>query len=86
MTDRTHQHGGRSCREMFARLSEYMDGELPEDICDRIDTHMEDCPPCRGFLESLRRTVRFIRSSGAEELPEDLKRELLSAAARLRDL
>ena len=56
----SHEHDPRSrqCREIFQRLSEYMDGELNPDLCDRLEGHLDDCPPCVAFLESLRRTVR----------------------------
>jgi anti-sigma factor (TIGR02949 family) len=85
MNEREHVHGGRSCREMLERLSEYLDGELPDDLCERIEGHMKDCTPCSGFLESLRRTIGLIRESGPGDLPEDLRRELLAAAARLEE-
>ena len=52
-----HEHGSGSCKQIFEKLSEYMDGELPSDLCERIDDHMADCPPCQSFMESLRRTV-----------------------------
>lgn len=48
----------RHCREMFAALSDYIDQELPPDLCDRLEGHMGGCRPCETFLESLRETVR----------------------------
>lgn len=80
----SHEHGGPDCRELFERLSEYLDGEIDPADCSRIDEHMADCPPCRDFLDSLRRTVGLVRSSPAEELPEDWKREVLEAYGRAR--
>jgi len=34
-----------TCRELFERLSEYLDGELSPDICQEISRHMEGCAP-----------------------------------------
>jgi len=65
------------CRELFARLSEYLDEELDPEVCAQIERHMGDCPPCQAFLESLRRTVELTRSLPGKELPEELIRELL---------
>jgi len=66
----------RHCKELFARLSEYLDGELPEKLCEEIESHLDGCPPCQAFLESLERTMRLIESSEAPPMPEDLRREI----------
>ena len=79
-----HRHGEESCRELVERLSEYLDGELPAGLCDRIDAHMGDCPPCRAFLESLRRTVRWVGDSGAGEIPGEVRAALLRSAEAVR--
>ena len=42
------------CQQVFERLSEYIDGELPEDLCGVLAEHIEDCAPCVEFVESLR--------------------------------
>lgn len=55
-----HGRGSAECREIFARLSEYLDAELPDAVCADLERHLDDCPPCQRFLESLRRTVRWI--------------------------
>lgn len=48
----------RHCREIFAALSDYVDEELPRDMCKQVEKHMGGCPPCEAFLESLRETVQ----------------------------
>jgi anti-sigma factor RsiW len=80
----SHVHGGPECVALFAKLSEYMDGELEPSVCAEVDDHMADCSRCREFLESLRRAVAHVASMDAPELPEDLKRDILSAYARAR--
>jgi anti-sigma factor (TIGR02949 family) len=64
---------------MFARLSEYLDGELPEDLCELIEGHMDGCPPCQDFLKSLENTVRLIKTAEAPAMPEELRRAVLKA-------
>ncbi len=78
-----HDHGGPGCRELLDRLSDYLDGDLPAEVCAHVDAHLADCPPCRVFLESLRRTVRWIETSAPARMPEDLRREVLEAMSRL---
>ncbi len=81
-----HDHGPSSprCRELFARLSEYLDGEMEEALCAETETHLEDCPPCRDFLESLRRTVALLDRLPAEKVPEEIRREVRDSLERLR--
>jgi anti-sigma factor RsiW len=70
---------------MFAQLSEYIDNELDPGICAGLEEHLDDCPPCRAFLESLRRTVDLTRELPKQKLPEEIRQELVEAYRRLRD-
>jgi len=79
-----HRHGSEQCREIFARLSEYLDGELPAGLCGQIEGHMDGCPPCRAFLRSLERTVRWIGDIDAPRPPEDVLRAVREAWERCR--
>ena len=79
-----HRPGSPRCRDLFARLSEYLDGELDEALCSEAETHLEDCPPCRDFLESLRRTVGLLDRLPAERVPEEIRREVRESLERLR--
>jgi anti-sigma factor RsiW len=53
-----HQHGKDPlCLEIFARLSEYLDGELAAEDCAGIEAHIADCPPCVEFVKQLRGSI-----------------------------
>ena len=85
MDGRERKDSGPECREMFERLSEYLDGDLPLDVCERYARHIEDCLPCVQFVESLRRAVRLVERSPEMKLPDDLRQDILAAAGRLRE-
>jgi anti-sigma factor (TIGR02949 family) len=76
------------CQEVFALLSQYIDGELPDDLCQQMAEHIEDCPPCVEFLESLERTAKLCRQMKVEEgpgpLPADVRDSLRKAYWRFR--
>ncbi|MCI0407010.1 MAG: zf-HC2 domain-containing protein [Acidobacteria bacterium] len=82
----TAQHGpaSRECRELFARLSEYLDGELDPAVCEETDKHLEDCSRCQKFLESLRRTVVLVNRLPGEPLPEETRRQIRESFRRLK--
>jgi RNA polymerase sigma-70 factor (ECF subfamily) len=50
------------CRELFANLSEYLDGKVPAPACDRMRAHIEACPSCVAFLRELRAAIDRCRS------------------------
>ncbi len=64
------------CQELFARLSEFLDGELTEEICQEIQAHMEGCEPCQALSRTLQRTVELCRQLPSRPLPEETRRAL----------
>jgi anti-sigma factor RsiW len=80
----SHRPGSPLCRELFERLSEYLDGELDPALCSEAESHLGDCPPCREFLESLRRTVGILSRLPGEPVPEEIRREVRESVERLR--
>jgi RNA polymerase sigma-70 factor (ECF subfamily) len=50
------------CRELFANLSEYMDGRVEAPACDQMRVHIEACPACVAFLRELRVAIDRCRS------------------------
>jgi len=84
VTAHRHGPGEPDCRAIFERLSEYLDEELPGEWCARVDAHLEDCGPCRAFLESLRRTVRWVQDSTAPPMPDDVRSAVREAFERFR--
>jgi hypothetical protein len=67
---------------MFTVLSEYLDLELPADVCCEMVTHISGCEPCAEFTQSLRKTVELCRAYHAHEMPGPLA---LDARQRLLD-
>ncbi len=65
-----------TCQELFARLSEFIDGELPPGLCDQIRAHLSDCQPCLAFVTTLRQTVEICHQLPSKPLPESLRRDL----------
>jgi RNA polymerase sigma-70 factor (ECF subfamily) len=63
------------CKEIFAILSEYLDKELPPDSCRELESHLEGCPPCIDFLESLRKSIKLCRECSPTELPKPLSKD-----------
>ncbi len=83
MTGHVHSHHaqgqrGPRCLEVFARFSEYLDGELDEMDCRLIEEHIKDCAPCVEFLRSLRRSIEAAHAYSAQVEPAQPPPELES--------
>lgn len=50
------------CRDLFANLSEYMDGRIEAPSCDQMREHIEACPACVAFLRELRTAIDRCRT------------------------
>ncbi len=78
---RLFSFGGRErvlpCREVTARLSEFIDRELGPEMMRKIRDHLEVCTACRRFVKSLERTSRMLRLDPSLSMPEDAARELM---------
>ena len=72
----------RRCKEMFAELSNYLDDELDDSLCEELEKHMDGCEPCRAFLSSLESSIHQCRKAANESpdprLAARFRRELLS--------
>jgi RNA polymerase sigma-70 factor, ECF subfamily len=50
------------CRQIFANLSEYLDGAMAPEGCDRMRRHIEACPTCVAFIQDLKQAIDRCRS------------------------
>lgn len=74
MTSDAHNHS--HCLEMFKKLSEYLDNELDEGTCKKIEQHVRQCVPCFVCLQTLKRTVHLCRQAGNKPVPEAFSKKL----------
>ena len=72
------------CEKVQENLSAYLDGELSPQEADAIRAHLESCEDCAAEAESLRSTVRLVRSLERVQAPAVLKRRVMAAAGGRR--
>jgi predicted anti-sigma-YlaC factor YlaD len=64
-----------NCKYLLDSLSEYIDGELNQSICDEIDRHLEECDDCRIVVNTLEKTVYlYHKTTPQQEIPVDVKK------------
>ncbi len=75
---RRDRRGGRprSCKKLFAALSDYIDHEIDAMTCARLESHLAGCAPCQAYLTSLQETVRRCKEHCGEDLKAKISAEL----------
>ncbi|MGA2488571.1 MAG: zf-HC2 domain-containing protein [Anaerolineales bacterium] len=54
------------CKSLLGFLSDYVDGELSEELCREIENHAAECQNCRVVVDTLRKTVSLYHQSATE--------------------
>ena len=66
-----------TCQHLLDSLSDYIDGSLGEEVCMKIERHLEDCEECRIVADSLRKTIYLYHTtSQPPSVPDDVKQRL----------
>jgi anti-sigma factor (TIGR02949 family) len=77
MNEPTKRHTHKNCRQLLGSLSEYVDGELDEELCSVLEHHLEGCEDCRIVVDTLRKTVYLYHETiGTENIPSDIRQRL----------
>lgn len=57
-------------------LSQYVDSELPADVCEKLSSHIEGCAPCVEFVASLRQSIAMCKGFKPEQVPKPLAEDV----------
>ncbi len=70
------------CKQMFAELSDYLDEQLDDSLCEELEQHLDGCGPCKAFLATLEATIEQCRNLPPEHLPQKMTAKLGKQLAR----
>ena len=62
----TPQKRAASCKVLFAQLSDYLDEQLDDSLCEKLEEHLDGCERCKVFLNSLEATIMQLRQLPSE--------------------
>lgn len=69
--------GGQPCSATLKRLYEFLDRELSPEQLRTVQTHLDACPECADVKDFELMIREKMRSSCAQQAPEQLKARLL---------
>jgi hypothetical protein len=71
------------CHDVLNHICEELDTKLTSAKCLALKRHLEKCPNCTAYLDSLRKTITLYSSTPKPLLPGKVRKELF-AVLRLK--
>jgi anti-sigma factor RsiW len=81
----TKRHYHKYCKRLLGSLSEYVDGELDEELCSVLEHHLEDCEDCRIVVDTLRKTVNLYHKTAENDIISPDIRQRLYKTLNIED-
>jgi anti-sigma factor RsiW len=66
----------QECQHLLGQLSDYVDGELEQTMCEEIEHHLADCQNCRIVVDTLSKTVALYQTQGQTPVPGEVEERL----------
>ncbi len=71
-----------TCNKVLAEISNYLDGNLDEDLKRDIETHIAMCHKCKVVLDTTRKTIELYCDGRLFSLPDDVRSRLHESLRR----
>jgi anti-sigma factor (TIGR02949 family) len=65
-----------SCVEVWREISNYLEGEIPADLRERMEKHFSACAHCTAVLDGTRNVVALVGDGTMFQMPEGFSKRL----------
>lgn len=67
------------CKDLLKTISDYLDGDVSEEICFELEKHLRECENCTIVVNTLRKTIELYHAEPASrDLPNDVRERLFA--------
>lgn len=66
----------KTCREIAATLSDYLEGQMAGEDSVALGTHIKDCPACMAFVRSFKVAGEATKAVLMRQIPGDFQDKL----------
>ena len=77
MAEPTRPRRDYTCQEVVELASEYLEGAMTAEQMAAFEVHLNFCDGCFRFLDQVRATAALARALPEEEIPDEVRAELL---------
>jgi anti-sigma factor RsiW len=67
------------CKSVYEYICENLDANMNSAKCRAIKKHLDACPECAAYLDSLKKTILLYKREPAPRLPNVVHRQLIKA-------
>jgi predicted anti-sigma-YlaC factor YlaD len=71
-----------NCKKVLLEISNFLDGDLEEDLKRDIETHIRMCHHCKVVFDTTRKTIELYCDGKLFTLPEDVRARLHESLRR----
>jgi anti-sigma factor RsiW len=72
------------CRQAVELVTDYIEGSMSRADRRRFEVHLSSCPHCTAYLAQMRSTIQLTGRLRSEELPSEVREELVGLYNRWR--
>jgi hypothetical protein len=73
------------CVELVALVTEWMEGQLDDEVRAHVEEHLVVCAPCTAYVTQIRQAIRAMQDLDADAPPPAARDELLRVFRAQRD-
>ena len=77
--------GEVDCEEVRHKSSDYLEDDLPVAKRSAIQTHIDNCGPCRAFVDTLASTIGLLSRLPKITAPSSFKQSVIDRTTRNKD-
>ena len=78
------RHRELVCQEAVELVTDYIEGSMSRADRRRFEAHLSSCPHCTAYLAQMRTTIQITGSLRSEELPSEVREELVALYGQWR--
>ena len=68
-----------NCHHLLGALSDYIDGDLSDELCTQLKQHLAECTNCQIVVDTLSKTVSLYHAiADTSEMPADVSQRLFA--------
>jgi predicted anti-sigma-YlaC factor YlaD len=67
------------CKDTLAHICDKLDADLESPRCKKIKEHIDECPDCCAYLDSLKKTIHLYRIYPDPEIPDGIRKKIFSS-------
>jgi hypothetical protein len=72
------------CQQAVELVTDYIEGSMSRADRRRFEAHLSSCPHCTAYLAQMRTTIQLTGQLRSEELPSEVREELVSLYSQWR--